>query len=258
MPKLENLLVIMDLLDPARLALARAILLARHFGASLELFLCDTQAAYEFDHAYDGSGVAAARAANLQASQCYLESTRRSMAADVAVTVHAACESPLCEAVARRVLATGPDLVIKAVTGMGRAAALDSDDWQLARTCPAPLLLTHGRPWHARPHFAVFARSTKACAGRAVDTATFLARGVNARLDVLATDNPAPEHCDLVVVASDPAPRAGSIAYRPLDTGLMAALACDILLIDENSAAPMSCCQDQAGVAVHEASLGAH
>jgi hypothetical protein len=237
MEKLEKMLVIMEVLDPARLALARAVLLARHFGARLELFLCDVQAAYEFGHAYDHGSTAAARAENLLASQRYLESVLRTMADDVAVTAHAACQSPLCEAVARRVLDSGPDLVIKAAAGARGGAGLDSDDWQLARTSPAPLLLTPGRPWRARPRFAVLTGSADDLASRA---AAYLARGVDAQLDVLEAQDPATAPArrdyDLIVVGSDPAPRVGSLAYRPLKCGLLSTLDCDIMVIDETPA----------------------
>jgi hypothetical protein len=238
MEKLEKVLVVMEVLDPARLALARAVLLARHFGARLELFLCDVQAAYEFGHAYDSGSTAAARTENLLASQRYLESVLRTMADDVAVTVHAACQSPLCEAVARRVLDTGPDLVIKAAAGAKGGAGLDSDDWQLARTSPAPLLLTAGRPWRARPRFAVLTGSADDLASRA--TAAYLARGVDAQVDVLEVQDPATAPArgdyDLIVVGSDPVPRVGSLAYRPLNCGLLSTLDCDILVIDETPA----------------------
>lgn len=236
MQKLENILVIMDLLDPARLALARATLLARHFGARLELFLCDTPAAYEFGHTYDKSDTARARLANLEANHRYLESTRRSMAADVPVTVHAACESPLCEAVSRRVRASEPDLVVKAAGRVSQRPGLDGDDWQVARTCPAPLLLTHGRPWQARPRFGVLAGPTTMAQSKA---ASFLARGVDAQLDLLAPGRPGGNDFDLLIVPSDPALRVGSMVYRHLDAGLLATLDCDVLLVDQTPSASL-------------------
>ena len=237
MEKLDSLLVIMDVHDPARLALARGILLARHFGARLELFLCDTQTAYELGHAYDGSEASNAREVNLETSQRYLESTRRSMADDVAVTIHAACESPLCEAVAHRVLSIAPDLVIKAAGRRGQTPGLDGDDWQVARTCPAPLLLTHGRPWQVRPLFAVFNGSAAATSGKVEAAAAFLARGVDAQLNALEAGHPVGGEVDLLIVASEPPPRIGSMIYRPLDARLLGAQDCDILLIDPSAPA---------------------
>src|SRR5262249_51231162 len=142
--------------DESRHVLNKAMILARHFGARLELFLCDSENAYALSHSYDREGVAAARDACLVAGHRYLDAVRRSLAEDVRITTHVACESPLYEAIVRRALDTQPDLVIKGAAGSRplRRFSLDANDWQLARACPVALMLTRGRPWNARPRFA--------------------------------------------------------------------------------------------------------
>src|SRR5262245_36322880 len=112
MDKLTSILVVLDPTDARRHVLNKAMILAPHFGARLELFLCDSENAYALSHSYDRQGVAAARDACLLAGQRYLDAVRRTLAEDVRITTHVACESPLYEAIVRRALDTQPDLVI--------------------------------------------------------------------------------------------------------------------------------------------------
>jgi universal stress protein E len=191
MDKLTSILVVIDPADETRHVLAKAMVLARHFGARLELFLCDSENAYALSHAYDATGVAAARRACLSCGHRYLDAVRRSLAEDVQVTAHVACESPLYEAIVHRVLATRPDLVLKSAAGHhvhGRYS-LDANDWQLARTCPAPLMLTRGQHWRAIPRFAAavdVAQTDGTSLARSImQTAGFLARVCRGELEVL-------------------------------------------------------------------------
>jgi universal stress protein E len=59
----------------------------------------------------------------------------------------------------QKVKQCSPDLVIKRASGRHpmRRISLDDNDWQLARSCPATLLLTRARPWHDSPRFAAAA-----------------------------------------------------------------------------------------------------
>lgn len=69
------------------------------------------------------------------------------------VRAHAAWDHPPEEALIRRVLDEGADLLIVELlrAGGGAAPALSATQWQLVRHCPAPVLLTRGRPWQAAP-----------------------------------------------------------------------------------------------------------
>src|SRR5581483_5891409 len=189
--KLTSILVVMDPTDESRHVLNKAMILARHFGARLELFLCDSENAYALGHSYDRRGVAAAREASLSSGQRYLDAVRRTLAEDVQITTHVACESPLYEAITRRALELQPDLVIKGAAGSRplRRFSLDANDWQLARACPVALMLTRGRPWSARPRFAAAVDVSDPDGGALARTimhaAGFMAGGCKADLEVI-------------------------------------------------------------------------
>jgi universal stress protein E len=189
--KLTSILVVIDPADETRHVVAKAMVLARHFGARLELFLCDSENAFTLTHSYDPTGLASARKACVTSGQRYLDAVRRSLAEDVPVTTHVACESPLYEAIVRRVLQARPDLVIKGAAGRHplQRFTLDANDWQLARTCPAPLMLTRGKPWTAQPRFAAAVDVTESDGGSLarsiMETAGFLTLGCHGELDVV-------------------------------------------------------------------------
>ena len=151
MDKLTSILAVIDPADETRHVVVKAMVLARHFRARLELFLCESERAYTFRHAYDRTGVAEANRFCVASGLQYLDSIRRSIADDVPITTHVATSSPLYEAIVQRVLEVRPDLVIKSAAGHHplERFTLDANDWQLARTCPVPLMLTRGRPWSA-------------------------------------------------------------------------------------------------------------
>lgn len=199
MEKLTSIMAVIDPADETRHVVVRAMVLARHFGARLELFLCDSESAFSLQHAYDAYRVEGARRACIQEGQRYLDSVRRSLAEDVPLSTHVACESPLYEAVVRRALESCPDLVIKSAAGHHPRGqfALDANDWQLARTCPVPLMLTRGRPWSAQPRFAaavdVSDREGSELARSIVHTAGYLAQGCEADLDIVFSDR---DECD--------------------------------------------------------------
>jgi universal stress protein E len=192
--KLTSILAVLDPADESRHVIAKAMVLARHFHARLELFLCDSEHAYSLRHAYDAAGVAQARQQCLTDGQRYLDAVRRSIAEDVPISTHVACESPLYEAIVRRVLEAKPDLVIKSAAGHHplQRFTLDANDWQLARTCPVPLMLTRGRIWSAEPRFAaavdVGDGEGAGLARSIMQTAGMLTSGCRAQLDVVFSD----------------------------------------------------------------------
>lgn len=193
--KLTSILVVINPADESRQVLAKAMVLARHFGARLELFLCDSEYAYTLSHLYDPRGIQAARNVCLTAGERCLDALRRSLAEDVEVTTHVACESPLYSAVVDRVLESKPDLVIKSAAGRAflDRMTLDANDWQLARACPVPLMLTRNRPWSARPRFAaavdVSDPGAMTLARSIVQAALFLVRGCQGELDVVFSES---------------------------------------------------------------------
>jgi len=195
MRKLTSILAVVDPTDEPQQAVVKASVLARHFGARLELFLCDSERAYALRHAYDRTGVAAAEQDALVSGRRYLELIRRSVAEDVPVTTHVACMSPLCEAISRHAREVQADLVIKCASGRrpSQRLTLDANDWQLARSCPSPLMLTQGRAWHPDVRFAaavdVGDPNGASLARSIMETAGFLTLGCEGRLDVVYSDS---------------------------------------------------------------------
>ena len=222
--KLNKILVVMDSFEPAQQVLAKAMVMARHFGACLELFLCDSEHAYVLKHAYDQEGIERARQHCLANARGYLESLRRSVLADdVQISIDVACDSPLYESVVNKVLRSNPDLVIRSVTReqtQGRFG-LDTNDWELARTCPVPLMLTHGRPWCAQPSFAaavdVSENEPTGTVRLIMRAAEFLARGCHAELDALYSELPdsdAAKHASRATALRDVGAEFGIAAER--------------------------------------------
>jgi universal stress protein E len=195
--KLTSILAVIDPADESRHVVAKAMVLARHFRARVELFLCESERAYSLRHAYDPTGMLEASQASVASGLQYLDSIRRSIAEDVPVTTHVATSSPLYEAIVRRALEVRPDLVIKSAAGHHplQRFTLDANDWQLARTCPVPLMLTRGRPWSAASRFAaavdVSDVGNASLARSILQTAGFLTLGCGAELDVLYSESDA-------------------------------------------------------------------
>jgi universal stress protein E len=189
--KLTSILAVVDPADETRKVVVKAMVLARHFGARLELFLCDSESAYSMRHAYDPTGLEHARRQCVSNGQRYLDAICRTLAEDVTVSTHVACSSPLYEAIVQRVIQTRPDFVVKSAAGHHplQRFTLDANDWQLARTCPAPLLLTRGVPWSAEGRFAAavdVADPDGAALSRSImQAAGFLTLGCRGRLDVI-------------------------------------------------------------------------
>ena len=153
MQHIDTILVAVDR-DGSRVALAKAIAVARLFGARLELFLCDSETAYEQKHQYDPRSATLARDSSLFGAREYLESLWRSFSADdVVVTMDVACETPLYEGIMHKLKRSAAQLVVRGASGR-EGRVFGASDWDLAQSCPVPLLLTKGRLWDARPVIA--------------------------------------------------------------------------------------------------------
>lgn len=148
--RIEHILVVLDR-EGSLQAFDKAAMLARLFRARLELFLCDAEHAYVQQHQYDPDRAEIARAACLAEARQFLESTlRKASVEDVPVEIDVASESPLYMGIVRKVERSVPDLVVRGVSGR-EGRQFGASDWDLARSCPAPLLFTRGRPWRAHP-----------------------------------------------------------------------------------------------------------
>jgi universal stress protein E len=192
----KSILVVVERTGDVSGLLAKALKLARPFGARLELFTCDSEQAYVLGHSYDREGVRAARAASVAGARRYLEDLRESAAADdVEIALDAECESPLYETIVRKVLRSAPDVVIKAIAGEdgSKHGTADANDWQLMRTCPATLMLSGRRAWRDPPRFAaavdVSAGESAELSRRVLEAASGLAQCFGAELHVVYSES---------------------------------------------------------------------
>jgi nucleotide-binding universal stress UspA family protein len=90
----------------------------------------------------------------------------------------------------QKVLLSGPDLVIKAVGGDGVAGGGPGlNDWNLARTCPVPLLFMGPQPWRSTPRIAASVdptdQETPGFARQIVESAARFAASCGGELDLV-------------------------------------------------------------------------
>lgn len=186
MPPLKSILVLADRSAGAQGALQKAFVIARHFGAGIELAACDSEQAWMARLPDQVDENAPARAARRVESRRFLEALRSTILADdLQIRVGEDCDGPLYEALPRRVQAAGCHLIVKRLLRReGRhRPTLTSADWQLIRSSPVPVMLTHGRPWRPRPRFVAHVDDSTAAA--MVDAARFLAEGCDGIFEVV-------------------------------------------------------------------------
>lgn len=197
MRSVTSILVVLDRGAGDPLLLAKAITLARAFGARIELFSCDAEHEYALRRSYDAHGLAAERQARVEDLRRYLQSlSNRAAAEKLAVSIDVISDTPLYEGIVHKVIASRPDLVMKSSVHepSSRHSALGANDWQLVRTCPAPLMFGRGRTWNTPPHFAaavdVSEAETPGLGAMILHTAAMLRAGCRGELDVLFGERP--------------------------------------------------------------------
>ena len=171
MEKLTRILAVVDKVEDGAVLLEKAVALARHFGAHIDLLLHESLHAQAF--------------ATLCSTLHYDEVTLAS--------VHCGAE-PLHEVILRRVLATRPDLIMKAPTGAHplRRWTLDENDYCLANESPVPLLLVRHKAWSNPTRFAAaldVADDASAETARSIlHTVGFMALGCDGQIDILYSE----------------------------------------------------------------------
>lgn len=191
MNPVRSILIIVDPTAEQHPAVTKGALLARRFGARLELFICDTKASRE------ARLIAQARA-HQHGSPQNAEGILESLAAPLRqqgleVTTQTQCANPLHVALAQRARNCTADLVVKDTHhhSVARRTFLTNTDWQLIRACPVPLLLTKARPWAQLPQVlaAVDPGHVNDKPGlldeEIVEYAAALSRGIDGQLHVL-------------------------------------------------------------------------
>jgi len=140
---------------PTQPALARGINLARCLGLPLELFASCFQQ-LPGDPFFDASQLAHLREEAVEKQLTLLSDIARQHASEgIAISVHAAWDKPEAEAIVRQTLRSRPSLVLKDTSfheTLSRAT-FTGTDWELIRTCPAPLWLVRSDAPLAHPVF---------------------------------------------------------------------------------------------------------
>jgi nucleotide-binding universal stress UspA family protein len=171
MEKLTSILVVAEGLDSGTKALEKTAILARHFGAGIELLVGESRNTQGF--------------ANLCNARGYEE-----------VMLCSVCRSgeSLNDVVLRHVFERSPDLVVKAPAGAGDAGRgkVAHEDLELAGACPVPLVLMGARPWNNPLKIAaavdISNEDDSALARSIIHTAGFLNLGCEGELDVLYSE----------------------------------------------------------------------
>lgn len=150
MKRLDRILAVLDPTAEAQPALAKAARLAAASGASLELFISDYEPALANPRFFKSDRLQALREEFLARHRTTLE--RRAVALrgqGLTVNTEVRWATPVHAGVLARALETAPDLVVKDTHYHGpiRRTVLTNTDWNLIRSCPAPLLLAKAAPW---------------------------------------------------------------------------------------------------------------
>jgi len=141
---LRNILVLMEPGSESQPAFDAALLLARRFGARLELLMTDYQDLHAAYFSPPSATVQEFHDAVMSAHRGVLEKyAKQSEAAGVSAISEALWGTPFHEMVLARVAATQPDLVVKHSVHHSRIerTLFTGSDWHLIRECQAPLLL---------------------------------------------------------------------------------------------------------------------
>ena len=152
MSEVKSILVVVDPTVEQQPALEKGATLARRYGASLELFACDTRLSREVrlaKHIASGS---------TQPFDIDLKPTLEALAAQarargIKVTIATLFAEPLHAAVLEHAQSMGADLVVKDTHHhpLFKRTLITNTDWHLIRGCRVPLLLTRPAAWREQP-----------------------------------------------------------------------------------------------------------
>ena len=148
---MDRILVNIDLKhDPATL-LQKAAMMARQYGASLELFNCCYNRSIKQSYLFDRDQEQHVEHAYVRQVEAKLEDMCQPLiAAGLNVDFDASWNRHQGEGIVRKVLRYQPDLVMHPIQPHNRLGhyLFASVDWQVARKCPVPVLFVKDRPWN--------------------------------------------------------------------------------------------------------------
>src|SRR5690606_20094694 len=142
---------ILSVIDPTtdeQPAMERAARLAKALGARLELFICDYDQYLAGGRLFDSKGLEKARQSLLRNHRARLEKRAEALRGQgIEVDVDARWGRPLDRGIVQKVMDAQPMLVVKDTHYHPalRRSLLSNTDWNLIRSCPAPLLLVKPR-----------------------------------------------------------------------------------------------------------------
>jgi universal stress protein E len=151
---LDRILAVLDPTAKSQPALAKAARLAAAAKASLELFICDYEPALANPRFFASERLRVLREAFLARHKTTLERHASELQAHgLAVTTEVRWDTPVHQGIVARVRESGPGLVVKDTHYHGtiRRTVLTNTDWNLIRSCPAPLLLAKSAEWRNPP-----------------------------------------------------------------------------------------------------------
>lgn len=154
MPAFKKLLVIIEPDHDAQPALDKALKIARHADAALELLVCDYSAYLEDGYYFDPMHAEKLRKEHIEQNLKLLEEMAGVIRQQgFTVTVDARWGKPPYEKIIDKVLESEPDLLIQSTRHHDKIARLllSHQDWQLLRFCPCPVLLVKDKPWASPP-----------------------------------------------------------------------------------------------------------
>lgn len=144
MQKLSKILAVIDPTVREQPGMHRAAWLAKKSGAELELLVCYYNEYLSGDRLFDSPSLEKARAEVIGSHSRHLEELAEPLRADgIVVTTSAVWDHPLYEGVVRHAVETNADIVVKDThhhSAISRVL-LTNTDWNLIRTCAAPLWL---------------------------------------------------------------------------------------------------------------------
>lgn len=220
----RRITVVVDPATVSQPALEKAAHIARHTGASLELYVCEVQ--QEIPESWAGADRAREYRDILRTrARGELQSLAQPLrASGLAVTTEYEWHAPLEQGIGHHVIRTRPDLVVKDVhrEGPAREGAFSRADWNLIGQVPAPLLLVRPGHWPAAPRIVAAPAPADASDPPAplhewiVAAGQALADVLQGSLDLLHAGQPAP---DILVMDAGAQPR------------LPERVACDLLVV---------------------------
>lgn len=148
MRKISQIMCVIDPTTDNQPAMHRAAWLADKTGAELELFVCYYNEYLSGDRLFDSPSLEKARQEVIDGHEAHLDQLAEPLRnAGLIVRTTAVWDHPLYEGIVRHAAATSADIVFKDTHHHSAVerALLTNTDWNLIRTCAAPL-------WLVKPH----------------------------------------------------------------------------------------------------------